>query len=87
MKLRSDPLVCRDAIELMSNYLDEALSRRDQRRLTRHLQDCDACTLYLEQLRQIIAVSGSASPDDLTSNALEALVAVFRRFRDETDQS
>ena len=87
MKLRSDPLVCRDAVELMSNFLDEALSRRDQRRLTQHLRGCDACTLYLDQLRQIIAVSGSASPDDLTSDAVEALVAVFRRFRGETDPS
>ena len=87
MKLHSDPLVCRDAVELMSNFLDEALSRRDQRRLTRHLQDCDACTLYLEQLRQIIAVSGTASPGDLTSDAVEALVEVFRRFRDETEKS
>lgn len=87
MKVRPDPLVCRDAIELMSDYLDGALARRDQRRLTRHLKDCDACTLYLEQLRQIILASGSASPDDLTSDAVEALVAVFRRFRDETNPS
>lgn len=87
MKVRSNPLVCRDAVELMSNYLDGALARRDQRRLTRHLNDCDACTLYLEQLREIIAVSGSASPDDLTPDAVEALVAVFRRFRDETGPS
>lgn len=85
MKLRAAPLVCRDAVELMSLFLDGALSRHDQRRLTRHLRDCDACTLYLAQLRQIIAACGSASPDDLSSEALDALVAVFRRFHDETD--
>lgn len=87
MKLRTDPLVCRDAIELMSDYLDRALSQREQRRLERHLRECDACTLYLEQLRLTIAASGTASPDDLSPDALEALVNVFRRFREDSSDT
>lgn len=87
MKLRSTPLVCREAVELMSDYLDGALSRREQRRLVRHLKECDACTRYLEQLRLVIDASGAASPEDLTPEALDALVAVYRRFRDESSSS
>jgi anti-sigma factor RsiW len=58
MRLLPSPLVCQQAVELMSDYLDGALSRRDRRRLSAHLALCDACTAYLEQLRVTIAASG-----------------------------
>ncbi|HEY7932161.1 MAG TPA: zf-HC2 domain-containing protein [Acidimicrobiales bacterium] len=86
MKLRSRPLVCREAVEFMSNYLEGALSRRDRRRLEYHLRHCDGCTNYLEQLRLVIATSGTASPDDLNADVVDGLVEVFRRVRDESPQ-
>jgi anti-sigma factor RsiW len=81
MRLTSVPLVCRDAVELMSDYVEGALSRRDRRRLERHLAGCDACTLYLDQLRATIAASGRVAPEDLDPAALDALTEVYRRFR------
>ena len=51
MRLLAPPLVCREAVELMSDFLDGALSRRDRRRLASHLAGCDACGAYLEQMR------------------------------------
>ena len=83
MRLTSVPLVCRDAVELMSDYVEGALSRRDRRRLERHLAGCDACTAYLDQLRATIAASGRVAPEDLDPAALDALTEVFRRFRAE----
>ena len=65
MKLLPSPLVCRDAVELVSDYLDGTLSRRDRRRLEKHLAACDACTAYLAQMRATIAASGTVGPDDL----------------------
>jgi anti-sigma factor RsiW len=84
MRLLPHPLVCQQAVELMSDYLDGSLSRRDRRRLTAHLALCDACTAYLEQLRVTIAASGQISADDLAPEALETLIELFERFRDES---
>jgi anti-sigma factor RsiW len=84
MRLLPHPLVCQQAVELMSDYLDGSLSRRDRRRLTAHLALCDACTAYLEQLRVTIAASGQISADDLAPAALETLIELFERFRDES---
>jgi anti-sigma factor RsiW len=81
VRLLAAPLVCRQAVELMSDYLDGALSSRDQRRLARHLAACDACDAYLEQLRAVIAASGRAEPDDLDPEVLEGLVVLYRQFR------
>ena len=83
MKLMPSPLVCRDAVELVSGYLDGSLSRRDRRRLEKHLALCDACTAYLEQMRATITASGSVSPDDLSREAVEGLVILYRQFKSE----
>jgi anti-sigma factor RsiW len=81
MKLMPSALVCRDAVELVSGYLDGTLSRRDRRRLEKHLALCDACTAYLEQMRATIAASGTVSPDDLPSETVEGLVNLFRQYK------
>ena len=83
MRLTAPPLVCREAVELMSDYLDGALRRRDRRRLERHLAGCDACTEYLAQLRATIEASGRVAPEDLPPDVLEGLVDLYRRFQDE----
>ncbi len=84
MKLMPSQLVCQEAVELMSDYLEGALSRRDRRRLEKHLAGCDACTAYLEQLRETIAASGAVTPEDLPSEVLETLTDLFRRYREDT---
>jgi anti-sigma factor RsiW len=83
MKLLPSPLVCRDAVELVSDYLDGNLSRRARRRLEKHLAQCDACTSYLEQMRSTIAASGRVGPEDLPSDVVEGLVNLYRRFRSD----
>jgi anti-sigma factor RsiW len=84
MRLLPSPLVCQQAVELMSDYLDGSLSRRDRRRLNAHLALCDACTAYLEQLRVTIAASGVISVNELSPEVLETLTELFERFRDES---
>ena len=84
MRLLPSPLVCQQAVELMSDYLDGSLSRRDRRRRNAHLALCDACTAYLEQLRVTIAASGVVSVDDLAPDVLATLTELFERYRDES---
>ena len=76
-------LVCRDAVALMSDYLDRRLPAREAKRLERHLADCPHCHEYLDQLRVTIEALGRALPDDLSTEALDDLVAVYRRWREE----
>jgi len=83
MRTRANDLVCRAAIELMSDYIEGSLSRRDRRRLERHLAGCPDCSRYLEQMRLTIDASGSVSPDELAPEALDDLVEIFRAFRRE----
>jgi anti-sigma factor RsiW len=42
-------LVCQQAVELMTDYLEGSLSRADRRRFEKHLAKCAGCTEYLAQ--------------------------------------
>jgi Putative zinc-finger len=51
----SDELACKQLVELVADYLDDALSSDMKTRFEEHLAGCDGCTPYLRQTQQIIA--------------------------------
>lgn len=80
---RRSPLVCRDAVALMTDFLENRLAVRDVRLLRQHLANCPHCTEYLEQLRVTITTLGSVTPDDLSDDALDAFVEIYREWRSD----
>ncbi len=79
--LRRRDIVCQQAVELITDYLEGALSRRDRRRLESHLRACPNCSAYLEQIRMTIELTGAMHPDDLTPEAKADLTELYRRWR------
>jgi anti-sigma factor RsiW len=77
---RRDP-VCREAVELVTDYLEGALSDRDRARLERHLAACPHCSEYLAQMRRTLDVLGRVEPEELDPAAREELVALYRRWQ------
>jgi len=78
---RRRSLVCRDAVALMTDYLDGRLDERDRARLEEHLAACPHCSEYLAQLRVTIDALGHAGPETLSDGALDDLVGLYRRWR------
>jgi anti-sigma factor RsiW len=76
-----DELVCQQVVELVSDYLEGALSRRDRRRFERHIRGCPNCTAYLEQMRVTIAETGRLTPEDLSPEARDEFTELFRTWR------
>jgi MFS family permease len=48
-------LACKQLVELVAEYLDDALPPLVRARFEEHLASCDGCTIYLSQTQQIIA--------------------------------
>ena len=78
---RRRALVCRQAVELMADYLDGRLTEVDVKRLDRHLAGCPHCSEYLAQLRVTIDALGHAEPDNLSADAIDELVHLYRQWR------
>jgi len=81
LRRRRRAIVCREAVGLMTGYLDGALDASDRLRLETHLADCPHCSEYLAQLRRAIDVAGRATPEDLPAEAVDDLVALYRRWQ------
>jgi anti-sigma factor RsiW len=81
--LRRRDLVCQQAVELVTDYLEGALSRRSRRRFEAHLAGCPHCTEYLAQMRETIRLTGRLEPEDLTPQQRDEFVELYRRWRAE----
>jgi anti-sigma factor RsiW len=81
--LHRHDLVCRQAVELVTEYLEGTLSTRARRRFEAHLAACPHCTEYLAQMRETISLAGRLEPEDLTSQAREEFTDLYRRWRSE----
>jgi hypothetical protein len=51
----AEQLACKQLVELVADYLDDALSPEIRARFEEHLTGCDGCTTYLKQTQQIIS--------------------------------
>ena len=78
---RRRALVCRQAVELMSDYIEGALLPDERARLEQHLAACPHCDEYLAQLRITIDALGKVEPDDVPVQALDELVALYRQWQ------
>ena len=77
---RGDRLVCRDVVELVTEYLEGAMSDGDRRAFERHLSACADCTAYVEQTRRTIETLGRVQPEPPDAATRDALLEAFRDF-------
>jgi len=70
---------CADAIELVTDFLDDALNLDDLANFEAHLSLCEGCRVYVDQLRRtitIVAESRDATVEVAPAN-FDQLVALF----------
>jgi anti-sigma factor RsiW len=78
---RRRAIVCQHAVELVTDYLEGALSRADRARLEAHLVACPHCTEYLEQIRRTIDAVGRVEAEQLAPEVRDELVLLYRQWR------
>ena len=77
----SDDIACHELVELVTEYLENALAPRQRARLEAHLDDCAGCREYLEQMRQTIRALGRIEVDSIEPAMRDRLLHVFREWR------
>jgi anti-sigma factor RsiW len=83
MRLRIRPrgLTCQQVVDLVTDYLEGALTARQRRRFEAHLAGCVHCPEYLAQMRATIDLAGSITPDDLTPQMQAEFIGLFRQWQ------
>ena len=71
-------LTCAQVVEIVTAYLDDALSAEDRERVEEHLVFCDGCSTYLEQIRETTVLAGRLEPEHIPAALQDKLLAAFR---------
>lgn len=74
-------MTCKELVELVTDYLERTLAPADVVRFEAHLEECDGCTRYLEQMRETISVLGHLPPESLTPEAERRMLMAFRDWQ------
>jgi predicted anti-sigma-YlaC factor YlaD len=78
-------LVCKEVVELVTDYLGGTLSPVDRERFEDHLATCPPCTAYLGQVRTTLELAAELKTEEPTPGAevAEQLGEMFRRWHGE----
>jgi predicted anti-sigma-YlaC factor YlaD len=77
MDTNPNDMSCKELVELVTDYLEGALSPADQRRFDLHIAKCDWCKLYIDQIRLTIKAAGKLTDDSITPQEQQELLTVF----------
>lgn len=84
-----DSITCDDCSELLFDYVSDCTYESESNAIEAHLLSCESCRMELDDIRDMIAVLGSAKaptpPDDLISKIHESLVVASPDVRAEYD--
>jgi anti-sigma factor RsiW len=75
-----DGLTCQELVEIVSDYLEGALPPNERERFEAHLEICEGCRRYLDQMRTTILLAGRLNEKDLDPGARDRLVQLFREW-------
>jgi anti-sigma factor RsiW len=76
-----EQLSCQELVELVTSYFEGAMPGDERAEFERHLETCDGCRKYVEQMRRTVDLTGSLSPADLTPEAEQTLLEAFRNWK------
>ena len=72
-------LTCQELVELVTDYFEDALPESERTRFDAHLDECEGCRLYLDQMRTTIRLT--ASSEELVNRPdVSALLEAFRNY-------
>jgi anti-sigma factor RsiW len=76
-------MACKELVEVVTEYLEGTLPPSDRERFENHLKDCSHCVIYLDQMRQTIRTLGRLTEDDVSLDAKQDLLRIFRDWKKE----
>ena len=78
---RHRELICQQAVDLVTDYIEGSMSRTDRRRFETHLSACPHCTEYFAQMRKTIQLTGRLRSEELPAEVRDELVALYGQWR------
>ena len=71
-------LSCQQLVELVTDYLEGALSPVDRQRFDEHIAVCPRCRAHLRQMRDTLRLLGRLPAETLSARTTDDLLRAFR---------
>jgi anti-sigma factor RsiW len=78
-------IACREFVELVTEHLEGTLPASVERAVAAHLELCEPCVVYLEQMRRTAAALGTLPSPTLPAAARDRVLEVFTSLHGGTD--
>jgi anti-sigma factor RsiW len=79
----SERITCQELTELVNDFVEGLLPSHELALFEQHLNFCDGCDWYVEQIRTTIAATGRITEADVPPRIRNQLLTAFRRERRE----
>jgi anti-sigma factor RsiW len=76
-----DHITCQELVERVTEYLDGALSVEETELLEQHVNFCEGCDWYVDEMRRTIATGSRLREVHVPEKVLEPLLTAFREGR------
>jgi anti-sigma factor RsiW len=77
----AEHISCQEVVELVTDYLDRALPADQAALFEQHINFCDGCIWYVEQIKATAEALGEVREEDISPEAKDRLMAAFRNWR------
>jgi predicted anti-sigma-YlaC factor YlaD len=74
-------VTCQEVVELVTDYLERALPPDEAALVEQHINFCEGCDWYFDQMRRTVATVGRIEEQDVPPETREKLLAAFRDWR------
>lgn len=79
-------LTCRELVELITDYLEGALSSTERDRFEAHLAECPGCVTYMDQVVRTRSTLADLEEERIDPRTRESLLRTFRDWKHRNGQ-
>jgi hypothetical protein len=72
---------CEEIVELTADYVDQAMPEDEATLFEEHLDFCDGCVWFVEQVRISAQLAGKAGLEELPDELQSKLIQAFRDWK------
>jgi anti-sigma factor RsiW len=77
----AEHITCQQMVELVTDYFEGALPADEADLFEQHLNFCEGCDWYVDQMRATAATVGRIGEEELPAEMRERLLTAFRDWR------
>lgn len=76
-----DHITCQEVVELVTGYVEGSLQADETDLFEQHINFCEGCDWYLDQMRTTVATVGRVEEEDVPDEMRERLLTAFRDWK------